>query len=119
MTLYDEYRREFPIAAEPSEFRGIIEAEVRRALEWMMVRDALSERHQRLVGLLSDIKGDLGSAEWGTPEHGEEILMGLIDKYYPKIKAALAGEESGCECGGSLRPLVSVCTKCGKQKDGK
>ena len=25
MTLYDEYRREFPIAAEPSEFRGIIE----------------------------------------------------------------------------------------------
>lgn len=53
---------------------------------------ALSERHQRLVGLLSDIKGDLGSAEWGTPEHGEEILMGLIDKYYPKIKAALEGE---------------------------
>ena len=52
----------------------------------------LSERHQRLVGLLSDIKGDLGSAEWGTPEHGEEILMGLIDKYYPKIKAALEGE---------------------------
>ena len=39
MTLYDEYRREFPIAAEPSEFRGIIEAEVRRALEWMMGRD--------------------------------------------------------------------------------
>ena len=32
MTLYDEYRQEFPIAAEPSEFRGIIEAEVRRAL---------------------------------------------------------------------------------------
>lgn len=39
MTLYDEYRREFPIAAEPSEFRGIIEAEVRRALEWMRGRD--------------------------------------------------------------------------------
>ena len=39
MTLYDEYRREFPIAAEPSEFRDIIEAEVRRALEWMMGRD--------------------------------------------------------------------------------
>ena len=49
MTLYDEYRRAYPIAAEPSEFRGIIEAEVKRALEWMMERDALSERHQRLV----------------------------------------------------------------------
>ena len=49
MTLYDEYRRERPIAAEPSEFRDIIEAEVKRALEWMRGRDALSERHQRLV----------------------------------------------------------------------
>ena len=39
MTLYDEYRREHPIAAEPSEFRDIIEAEVRRALEWMRGRD--------------------------------------------------------------------------------
>ena len=39
MTLYDEYRREFPIAAEPSEFRDIIEAEVRRALEWMRGRN--------------------------------------------------------------------------------
>ena len=39
MTLYDEYRREFPIAAEPSEFRDIIEAEVKRALEWMRGRD--------------------------------------------------------------------------------
>ena len=39
MTLYDEYRREFPIAAEPSEFRDIIEAEVKRALEWMRWRD--------------------------------------------------------------------------------
>ena len=49
MTLYDEYRQAHPIAAEPSEFRDIIEAEVRRALEWMRGRDALSERHQRLV----------------------------------------------------------------------
>lgn len=49
MTLYDEYRKEHPVAAEPSEFREIIEAEVRRALEWMRGRDALSERHQRLV----------------------------------------------------------------------
>lgn len=39
MTLYDEYRSEHPVAAEPSEFREIIEAEVRRALEWMMGRD--------------------------------------------------------------------------------
>ena len=31
MTLYDEYRKVFPIAAEPSEFRGIIEAEVSMA----------------------------------------------------------------------------------------
>ena len=39
MTLYDEYRKEHPIAAEPSEFRDIVEAEVRRALEWMRGRD--------------------------------------------------------------------------------
>lgn len=39
MTLYDEYRKVFPISAEPSEFRDIIEAEVRRALEWMRGRD--------------------------------------------------------------------------------
>jgi hypothetical protein len=39
MTLYDEYRREHPVAAEPSEFREIIEAEVKRALEWMRGRD--------------------------------------------------------------------------------
>ena len=39
MTLYDEYRTLHPIAAEPSEFREIIEAEVRRALEWMRGRD--------------------------------------------------------------------------------
>ena len=39
MTLYDEYRKAHPIAAEPSEFRDIIEAEVRRALEWMRGRD--------------------------------------------------------------------------------
>ena len=32
MTLYDEYRQAHPIAAEPSEFRDIIEAEVKRAL---------------------------------------------------------------------------------------
>ena len=39
MTLYDEYRKEHPVAAEPSEFREIIEAEVKRALEWMRGRD--------------------------------------------------------------------------------
>ena len=39
MTLYDEYRKAHPIAAEPSEFRDIIEAEVKRALEWMRGRD--------------------------------------------------------------------------------
>ena len=39
MTLYDEYRREHPINPEPSEFREIIEAEVKRALEWMRGRD--------------------------------------------------------------------------------
>ena len=42
MTLYDEYRREHPIAAEPSEFREIIEAEVRRALEWMRGREIIA-----------------------------------------------------------------------------
>ena len=39
MTLYDEYRQAHPIAAEPSEFRDIIEAEVKRALEGMRGRE--------------------------------------------------------------------------------
>ena len=39
MTLYDEYRTLHPIAAEPSEYEDIVEAEVKRALEWMMGRD--------------------------------------------------------------------------------
>lgn len=39
MTLYDEYREAHPIAAEPSEFRDIVEAEVKRALEWMRGRE--------------------------------------------------------------------------------
>ena len=39
MTLYDEYRKQYPINPVPSEFREIIEAEVRRALEWMRGRD--------------------------------------------------------------------------------
>jgi len=34
MTLYDEYRRDNPVASEPSEFRDIVESEVRRALAW-------------------------------------------------------------------------------------
>lgn len=34
MTLYDEYREEHPINPEPSEFKDIIEAEVKQALEW-------------------------------------------------------------------------------------
>ena len=42
MTLYDEYRREHPINPEPSEFRDIVEAEVRRALEWMRGRKWIS-----------------------------------------------------------------------------
>ena len=39
MTLYDEYRRQYPINPEPSEYEDIVEAEVKRALEWMMGRD--------------------------------------------------------------------------------
>ena len=34
MTLYDEYRKDNPINPEPSEFRDIVEAEVKRALAW-------------------------------------------------------------------------------------
>ena len=87
MTLYDEYRREFPIAAEPSEFRGIIEAEVKRALEWMRGRDALSERHQRLVGAA---KGMLNAVT---------VLSG--DEYSCFSTCSLANEcdkDSGNEC---------------------
>ena len=34
MTLYDEYRKQFPINPEPSEFRDIVESEIQRALAW-------------------------------------------------------------------------------------
>ena len=41
MTLYDEYRREHPIAAEPSEFREIIEAEVEHQRREAQMRDRM------------------------------------------------------------------------------
>ena len=41
MTLYDEYRRDNPVASEPSEFRDIVEAEVKRVIEWMESRKPL------------------------------------------------------------------------------
>ena len=34
MTLYDEYRREHPIAAEPSEYREMLNFEIKRALQF-------------------------------------------------------------------------------------
>ena len=34
MTLYDEYRKQYPITPEPSEFRDIVESEIQRALAW-------------------------------------------------------------------------------------
>ena len=34
MSLYDQYRKEHPIVSEPSEFREIVESEVKQALEW-------------------------------------------------------------------------------------
>lgn len=68
MTLYDEYRREFPIAAEPSEFRGIIEAEVRRALEWMRGRDKPP---------LPDSVSDWTEADF---KRAKELMAPLFDK---------------------------------------
>jgi len=41
MTLYDEYRKQYPINPEPSEFRGIVEAEIKRALAWQEARKPL------------------------------------------------------------------------------
>ena len=35
MTLYDEYRKDNPINPEPSEFRDIIESEIKRVIAWM------------------------------------------------------------------------------------
>ena len=88
MTLYDESRREFPIAAESSEFRGIIEAEVRRALEWMRVRDALSERHQRLVEAAKEFLRVICS---NTIQNNESL------KAINALKAVLEGEKGAQE----------------------
>ena len=35
MTIYDEYRKQYPINPEPSEFRDIIESEIKRVIAWM------------------------------------------------------------------------------------
>ena len=102
MTLYDQYRQAYPIAAEPSELREIIEAEVKRALEWMRGRDALSERHQRLVeaakDLLNAITGLCGDeyscfstcslANECDKDSGNECL------WVARLRAALEGEGS-------------------------
>ena len=67
MTLYDEYRREHPVAAEPSEFRDIVEAEVRRALEWMRGRD----------NGLPDSVSDWTEADF---KRAKELMAPLFDK---------------------------------------
>ena len=41
MTLYDEYRKQYPINPEPSEFRDIIESEIKRVIAWMEGRKPL------------------------------------------------------------------------------
>ena len=87
MTLYDEYRKEHPVASQPSEFSDIVEAEVRRALEWMRGRDALSERHQRLVEAAKDLLNAI------------TVLCG--DEYSCFSTCSLANEcdeDSGNEC---------------------
>lgn len=100
MTLYNEYRREHPIAAEPSEFRDIIEAEVRRALEWMMGRDKplpaeeiKPGRYRMLdtIGTLVDVvQGSRGlwvmaiNADWNLPIerfcHGGIVFQAVEEK---------------------------------------
>ena len=67
MTLYDEYRTLHPIAAEPSEFRDIVEAEVKRALEWMRGRD------NGLPDSVSDWTGD-------DFKRAKETIAPLFDK---------------------------------------
>ena len=88
MTLYDEYRKEHPVAAEPSEFRDIVEAEVRRALEWMRVRDALFERHQRLVEAAREFLRVICS---NTIQNNESI------RAINALKAVLEGEKGAQE----------------------
>lgn len=41
MTLYDEYRKQYPINPEPSEFRDIVESEIKRVIAWMKGRKPL------------------------------------------------------------------------------
>ena len=56
MTLYDEYRKDNPINPEPSEFRDIVEAEVKRALAW----------RGNLVGVGKWTEADYEFAKWLT-----------------------------------------------------
>lgn len=47
---------------------------------------ALAGQLQESRKLVQLIHEELGFAEWATPEHAEQILRELIDKYWPLTK---------------------------------
>jgi len=79
MTLYDEYRRDNPVASEPSEFRDIVESEVRRALVWRenlvdvkKWTEADYERAKELMAPLFDMIVEYESLHYPVAEPSKE-----------------------------------------------
>lgn len=44
----------------------------------------------KIIELVKPIRDILGFAEWASPEHAEEILKSLIDKYHGPLSDALS-----------------------------
>ena len=79
MTLYDEYRRQYPINPEPSEFRDIVESEVRRALAWRenlvdvkKWTEADYERAKELMAPLFDMIAEYESLHYSVAKPSKE-----------------------------------------------
>ena len=52
--------------------------------------EAPSPADDGLLEASEAILGDLGSAEWISPEHAEAVLSDIIEKHHPKLAVAVA-----------------------------
>ena len=93
MTKVTSVKTKIPVrrASSQSVFVLPIQIEHRSPVQVIDVERAADETIQMLVEKLAEtqqlvarIHDELGGIEWSTPEHAEEILCELIDKYYPE-----------------------------------
>lgn len=101
-------RREEKLTTEIARLRAELDAAKRERDAWRAATglstltpeqagDEIDRRDDRLAaaeGLLREVKDDIGGAEWGSHEHGVELLAELINKHYGLIDAFLAGSSA-------------------------